>query len=198
MRPLIAADDYPTFYAAMQERVADYHRDHRGLETFYILGRFELSHSCNVIWKLNRHLFTDELVKSLPTVMTGEQFGGLMERLRQEMPETFGKALGISEGVGSNDTNFPFPPPHMTCARCGEGWNLSNCHDCDTEMQFLRLKLDGYVGKTLKHVQEDLDRRPDAQHALTFSVHNKKWEDSDFDPKDKESLLAPLAGGLAQ
>lgn len=155
-------------------REACYDRSER-LASFVILGRF-YTDGCGNWTKLNRMTITDDLRRQMPAVMTMDEFNEFMQDHSID-------GWNVYEGMSGMSSGLP-PSPRIVCARCGVGWSLENCHDYDDEGGFEESRsLGGYVGKTLREVQEELDDQSDAAYRVHTAIRNDRWVDNSPDHK---------------
>ena len=139
------------------------------LSQFVVMGRFYTDRGGCWI-RLNSELITEDIRQQMPPVMTEDEWH---EFLKQR-----GISGQVYEGYGGFALNRP-PSHRLVCASCGRGWDIGNCHDYVEDERFEEgVPLDSYVGKTLRQVQEELDRLNDAVRFVDLAVRNDQWVNS--------------------
>lgn len=150
------------------------------LEPFTVLGRYR-SDQFGQCGRLNREIFTDDDRKAMPQVMTDNEFQVFFdEHVKVRIKKPF---YSMYEGVTGAASAFPLPSPHLVCAKCGETWQLETCHDIDSEGKFEGFDLALFVGKTLREVESELQKRTDGERSFghPLAIHNPRWTTADPD-----------------
>jgi hypothetical protein len=157
-------DDLYRLYQARREAV---YMRHEHLMPFIVLGRIRLD-KCGNWWKLERTVFTEDLRRQMPPVMTDQEFHDFAAQNGLEEGR-------LIEGIEGSSSGLPWPPG-LVCTSCGGGLKLENCHDYDDEGDFIEGKPpDEVVGKTLRQAEDWLNLRGNAVYSVDTAVRNDLW-----------------------
>ena len=154
-----------------ERHAAGYQRDER-MNEFWILGRYSLDTVGNC-GKVTSGFVPKVEHPDIPDVLTRDEF---WDYLKERSDSENGPM--ISWGAQSD-----LPLPGVTCPHCGEGWDITNCHD--TVVRHLRedFSLQEFVGKTLGDVKAAYAARTDAVYRMQSDIIIRNDRFIDLSPK---------------
>lgn len=129
------------------------------LKPLVFLGRLT-SDQCGQLWANEEGLLPPEVQAAVPSVCAQDAFFKLVEE--KGKPPEFGNWWRGYSSHGS----YSLPTSTRRCARCGKGWDISNCWDVYEDQDFADFPLDEFVGKTLAEVEIAIADLPEAAYLL--------------------------------
>ncbi len=159
-------------------REAHYKRNET-LTEFCVLGRWWLDR-CGNASMLGEDRFTQipkDKFPDIPDVLTGDEFWAYIHE-HDEDPEHF-HLIQIHAGG-----RYHTAPAHLSCDVCGQGWQISNAHQCIRADERLNEKLEDWVGRPFAEFEASLDDRRDGDYLVVgeLKIRNDRFIDLRPDP----------------
>jgi len=185
-----ASGDLATLNAVLSARRSAYAKDKKArLNEFYFLnGRYFTDCFGQVqtvsirVGNTQRSFSPTDLIYDLPKVMDELEFRAQIRRFFADWLET-------------RSSHCDIPTERVKCGECGETWNINNCHDAVSIQDDKIFPLDNYIGKTIKEVRADYNKRDDAVYHMRDGIRHDRF--IDLRPKPGYSSLKMNERGWA-